>query len=859
MNLKPVSNSQDNVKTWEQLSAELRDLKALNAVLKNSVSNTSLAPVSTVLVNEEIYRANRALKVLSECKEAMIRADDEAVLLNDICHIIVDVGGYELAWIGYIEKDDIKTVRPVAMAGHDDGYVDNLHIALNDPASSNGPTGISLKTGKPYGSRNVRSDKKMRPWQKEALKRGFLSTLNLPIVYEKQVIGTLAIYSGKVDAFDEDEREMLFGLAQTLAYGITAMRDRCRRIRAEKELIYTNKGLEKRVAERTKKLSESEEKFRVLAETSPAAIFLYQGEKYIYVNPMAEVLTGYSRYQLLTGDAWDWIHPDFRDMVKERARRRQWGEQLPNRYEVKYQAMNGREGWVDFSAGLVEYGGKPAGLAMAFDVSDRKQAEEALRESEKKLRQITENIGEILFIFTPDWKHTIYMSPAYERIWGRPLNGVYSNSMAWLEGVHPDDRELPLAVVNKQIAGYTSDTYTVEFRVLRPDGTIRWVLVHTYPVIDEHGRVYRITGIAEDITRLKDAEKDLRLTQFSIDRAGDIALWLAPDGRFIYANEAASRVFGYTREEFLSMCAFDTNPYFNENNWGDHWNEVKRRGSYTFEAMLRKKDGTFFPGEITVNYLVYEGKEYNCSYIRDITDRRRTEDALTEAKSQAELYLDLMGHDINNLNQIALGYLELADGMVKDDKVRELIKKPLDAIKDSSRLIENVRKLQKVKSGELKIEMIDLGGMLAELRDQYLNVHGKDIAIDYSHCGDCFVMANQLLRDVFSNLIGNAIKHSGTSKSVRIGMLLECVKKDGKEFCKVVVEDDGPGIPDTMKDKVFDRVGKNNAKATGKGLGLYLVKSLLDDFRGTIQVEDRIIGKHKKGARFVVMLPAANK
>ena len=125
-------------------------------------------------------------------------------------------------------------------------------------------------------------------------------------------------------------------------------------------------------------LRESENKFRVLAETSPAAIFLYQGEKYLYVNPMAETLTGYSRDELLTEDAWGWIHADFRDLVRERAIRRQQGELLPTRYEVKYCSKDGREGWVDFTAGLIEYGGKPAGLAMAFDVSERKRAEDKL-------------------------------------------------------------------------------------------------------------------------------------------------------------------------------------------------------------------------------------------------------------------------------------------------------------------------------------------------------------------------------------------------------------------------------------------------------------------------------------------------
>jgi signal transduction histidine kinase len=118
-------------------------------------------------------------------------------------------------------------------------------------------------------------------------------------------------------------------------------------------------------------------------------------------------------------------------------------------------------------------------------------------------------------------------------------------------------------------------------------------------------------------------------------------------------------------------------------------------------------------------------------------------------------------------------------------------------------------------------------------------------------------MANGLLRDVFSNLIGNAIKHSGPSKSVRIGLGFDRVKEDGKDYCKVTVEDHGPGIPDVQKEKMFERFHKENVKAGGRGLGLYLVKSLLDDFHGTVRVEDRVPGDYTRGARFVVMLPVA--
>jgi len=115
------------------------------------------------------------------------------------------------------------------------------------------------------------------------------------------------------------------------------------------------------------------------------------------------------------------------------------------------------------------------------------------------------------------------------------------------------------------------------------------------------------------------------------------------------------------------------------------------------------------------------------------------------------------------------------------------------------------------------------------------------------------VQANELLRDVFVNLIGNAIKHSTGPAFINIRMAQE--KNDDRQYCTVAIEDNGPGVPGEMKEKVFDRLRRGDTKAKGAGLGLYLVKTLVDSYGGKVWVEDRVTGDHMKGARFVVMLP----
>ncbi len=150
---------------------------------------------------------------------------------------------------------------------------------------------------------------------------------------------------------------------------------------------------------------------------------------------------------------------------------------------------------------------------------------------------------------------------------------------------------------------------------------------------------------------------------------------------------------------------------------------------------------------------------------------------------------------------------------------------------------------------------MDLNDILQELKGQYAHSIDKNIMINYAPNADCKLVANGLLKDVFSNLIGNAIKHT-QRKNVIINIRLNSFHEYHKKYYRVIVEDNGCGIPDNLKLKIFNRLERGDTKAHGKGLGLYLVKTLVDDFHGQVWVEDRIAGDRTQGSRFVVTLPA---
>ncbi len=245
----------------------------------------------------------------------------------------------------------------------------------------------------------------------------------------------------------------------------------------------------------------------------------------------------------------------------------------------------------------------------------------------------------------------------------------------------------------------------------------------------------------------------------------------------------------------------------------------------------------------------------------EIEEREKADAALKEAKARADLYLDLMGHDINNLNQIGIGYLELALESSDPGEIKSLIAKPLEVLRSSSEIIQNVRKLQQLAKEETKKDVaasiINLCSVVAGLSTAYSSVKEREIEVRVDAPKLCLVKANGLIRDVFANLIDNSIKHSDPAKPLTIKITIKRVTDNNREYFLCAVEDNGPGIQDWVKDKIFMRFSRGTTKAHGKGLGLYLVKRLVEDYNGKVWVEDRVPGEYAKGTRFVVMLPAA--
>jgi signal transduction histidine kinase len=226
-----------------------------------------------------------------------------------------------------------------------------------------------------------------------------------------------------------------------------------------------------------------------------------------------------------------------------------------------------------------------------------------------------------------------------------------------------------------------------------------------------------------------------------------------------------------------------------------------------------------------------------------------------EERKRSDFYVDVMGHDINNLNQAALLNIEAlqADKALTNEQ-RTLIDNALTAVLGSAGIIENVRRVQQITSEDLHLEKVDLDKSISQCIKDARRPADKMVVINYDPKEGRLVVATPLLKDVFGNLIDNSIKYSGSEVTIDINVKESY--QNGEKYYDIEIADNGNGIPDSLKQKIFRRLWRGTTRATGKGLGLFIVKTLIERFGGSVTVEDRIPGDHTKGSRFIVRLPA---
>ncbi len=299
---------------------------------------------------------------------------------------------------------------------------------------------------------------------------------------------------------------------------------------------------------------------------------------------------------------------------------------------------------------------------LKLQIIEREQVEIALLNQEERYRAVMENVQEVIFQtdITGLWT---FLNPAWEKITGFTVEETLGKS--FIDYIHPENRQDAFEKFQGLIQGRKLDC-ECEIVYLTNGKGVCWVEVRATLMRDENGTVIGVCGTLNNITQRKQTEEALKLSQFSIDRAVDAVYFMGPDAKFFYVNETACQTLGYSHAELLEMSVWDVDAlYLSEEKWKQHWQELKQSGFLRWENAHKNKKGEIIPVEISANYLEFNGKEYNCAFVRDIRKQKEIEQEKRAGESAIRALYKVASAPNLNFDQRMQGLLALGRKYLK--------------------------------------------------------------------------------------------------------------------------------------------------------------------------------------------------
>ena len=453
-----------------------------------------------------------------------------------------------------------------------------------------------------------------------------------------------------------------------------------------------------------------EDKYKLLANHSADIIYTYdiQNEEFTFISPAITKLLGYAlkdAYSLksdriLTPESYKYQKKKLLNAIESK----NYDDEIIELHAIH---ENGSIIPIETHMSFIfnEQKDPVEVVGVVRDIQQRKQVEE-------KFSQIINNLKEVLYIYDPNSDEFLFVSPSFEDVWEMPVERVLTDPMAYTEVVHPDDKEAFFEACRREHED--GDYFNLEYRIVMPDGRIKWMWSRNFPVLNKQ----RTVGIAEEITERKNIELSLRESEQKfrslVEQAAEMLFLHDTEGKIIDVNRASVENTGFKREELLSMSVFDVDPDAkNRNDMQHHWKALTPEDPpATFEVRHKRKDGSIYPAEVTISKVVLSDGEYMFALARDITHRKESEEALKKSEAEYRFLFDSV--------PTGVGIARLDGSVIK---VNTVFSDMLQYSKEEFKQI-NINHLYVNK--DQRVEFLHLMKMMGSVRDYELQLRKKD-------------------------------------------------------------------------------------------------------------------------------------
>lgn len=783
-----------------------------------------------------LHDVNRTLRLISDCNQVLVRATSEQELLDAICRLVVERGGYRFAWVGYAEDDPERTVKPVAQCGTDSGYLGAVPITWDESARGRGPVGRTIRTGQPHATQNTANDPDFAPWRDVALQRGFAAVIALPLTGPGRTFGILALYSAQPDVFDDDEIKLLMELAGDLAFGLTTLRAQAEHSKAREQLVLLNAAV----------------------AATPNSIVITDVQGAIeWVNPAFTAKTGYAQAEVIGKNPRilkSGQQPDayYAGMWRTILAGNNWHGEFINRRK------NGALYNEDVTIAPIRDATGAIGhfVAIKTDITAHKQAEDRIRE----LCEYVEKAHDAIMVVGLDDRIT-YWNEGATRLSGWAAHEALGRKPEEIFG------DLPLKLVQcMRETVITTGAWRGEIQMQGKEGRPVVMAVSTTLIRDATGQPKARLNILTDISERKLADARIREQADLLDKARDAIMVTNFDNRYTFRNQGAERLSGYTAAEVLGKSPGEITFKLPLDQYNEMRQSVLATGAWQGESTMVRTDGSTVIVELRTTLIRDDaGRPISrLSIATDITEKKKLEEQFLRAQRLENLGMLAAGiaHDLNNvLAPVLMSAPLLRLNATKPSDLRMLtaIEK---SVERGSALVRQILSFAH-GSGSART-LIQIKHLLRDVTTLIRESFPKTIQLEEEIPNELWTVNGNptQLHQVMLNLCVNArdaMPQGGTlrlrAENRRLDAAAAAAIPDALPGAYLMLEvtDTGTGIPPDILARIWEPFYTTKGEGKGTGLGLSTVRGITLNHGGFVAVESKL----GRGTTFRIFLPAA--